>query len=102
MSEKRTGLETVRGVRRPVEGPKLQRRSREWEKRHPPLTYRVPSEIRNPLREDIARLARQYGVPVGEKAGWLLRQAIDQVDSGGLAPDPQASPGRLSLVPRET
>lgn len=99
MTKRRTGTEDVQSTRRQPSGPKLPagKRSREWEKKNPPLTYRVPQSQRNELRTDVKRLAERYSVTVGEMAAWLLRQAIEQVDAGDLEPKPRVIPGRLSL-----
>lgn len=99
MTKRRTGTEDVQSTRRQATGPKLSagKRSREWEKRNPPLTYRVPQDQRGELQADVKRLANQYSVTVGEMAAWLLRRAIEQVDKGALEPKPRMVPGRLSL-----
>ena len=92
---------------KPIEDPadlvemRPKRRSsadRDYSKEKPHVTFRL---IPKTLHEKVKKAARAEGVLLGELARFFFDYGIQQVDEGGLAPNPVAVRTGLSLFPDE-
>jgi len=61
-------------------GPKASRYPTEYDEKYPRHTYRIPDEV----HESLKRIAAERGLRLGELVAWILRKAVQEIESSRL------------------